>query len=201
MAVDFPNTVVNYFLTGFQAFVNDGLLATDPLYLDTIVRGPLQDDPTKKAYYLTICPDYPKPGEERTSRPWRMPVSAMSRSGLGSGQDTPAPTVGGTFLYVTYFRMEGWMPSQGGFPAAYDMGGQALRRLERGWTMFAHDVLDAGLLMTDDEMETIAPHPNIFNFDGASFTTTGGGLTVFPRLYLKFHVFSQIDQRYQLGVS
>lgn len=200
MAVDFPNTVVNYILSNFQSYVNTGLDVDDPLYLESVVRGPLQADPTKAAYFLYISPDYPKPEEGRDGKPWRLPVAAMSRNGLGSGQDIPGYAIGGGLLYANFFRMEGWIPSQTSFEAAYDIGGQALRRLERGWTIFAHDTLDAGVLETDDGNETVESYPHIFNNDGAYFTTTGGSRTIFPRLCLKFHVYSRVDRDYQLGV-
>jgi hypothetical protein len=197
MAADMANTIMDYFVENLQSYVNDGLTVDSELFVEEVTRGPLQDDPTIRAYYLAISPDWPPPG--RTD-PWRMPVAAMSRNGLGVMQDIPNYEIGGRFLYVNFFRIEGWMNVQESRELAYENAGMASRRLEQAFTQIAHDVVDlVGLTTTDGHERTAGLFPTVFNLDGVTWKLIGGDNTWFPRIYLKFHVFSEVTQEFQLG--
>jgi hypothetical protein len=198
MAIDMGNTVCDWFVENFATYCNDGLTDESPMWVDEVTRGPLQDDPTFRAYYLAVSPDWPAPGK---TDPWRMPVAAMSRNGLGVMQDIPEYEVGGRFLYVNFFRIEGWLSPLDTRELAYEIAGAATRRLERAFGQVAHNIIDGvGLTTTDGHETTSNLFPTVFNLDGVTWKLTGGDNTWFPRVYLKFHVFSHVTQDFQIRI-
>lgn len=196
MALDFTNTVIDYFANNLQNKMNQGIATNDPRFLQSVVRKPLQDDPTARAFYLEIGPDTEM---TKTGGHWRMPSHSIRRGMLGLDADTPVAEIGGGFLMVNFFRIEGWTRMQGSREAAYAHAGELLRRLERSWAQIAHQAMTVQPLATNDGNETTeGVFQQVFNNDGSHFDFQGGDNEWYTQLYLRFHVFSRVNVSYWL---
>lgn len=203
MAADMTNTILDYmvetlpliFNAEFATLTQQQKLA-QPLYLKSVIKHPLQDDPTIRAFYLAVSPDFTMASD---SEHWRMPVQSLRRGKLGMHQDIPHLEVGGGFIYLNFFLIKGWLPMQSSREAAHEIAGVGLRRLERAFAMMAAGPMMQGL-QTDDGMETTAGiYQQVLNSDGAHYEMQGGETEWYPQLTLRCHVYSQINREYYLG--
>lgn len=200
MAADLPNTVMDYIVENLQGYFNEefeGLTETQkkqqPLYLRSVLKGPLQDDPTLRAFYFTVMPDTTL---AKDNMHWRVPINSQRRGMLGIHQEHPIHEVGGRYLYMTFFLIEGWLPLQTSREKVHEVAGAGLRRLERAFARIAKDIFFQGLV-TDDGMEsTNAGFPQVFNNDGAHYSLQGGENEWYAQLTLRFHVYSAIERDY-----
>lgn len=187
MAADITNAILDLLIERLPPAVNEGLLSTDPIYLTSIERGPLQDDPTMRATFLTVAPD-----EERG---FRKPVVAVREDDYLVRANLPRYEVGGDFLFVNYFVIRGWTPISGDKEAVYLTGGRFLRRVETALMRLARDGGFADIT-TDDEMETTAGLDQTFALSQSSFDTIGGESEWYARVLLHFHVYSRVRNDY-----
>src|SRR4051812_20816322 len=123
MAVDLLNTVIDAVIETLPVYYNEGLTPDNKLYLKSLVRGPLQDDPTTRSFFLTISLD-----EEEGVR---MPVATLTNAKETKLGPLPEYEIGGGYLMVNYFRLDGWTPRQSTPERNYALIGEALARVER----------------------------------------------------------------------
>lgn len=196
MAIDMTNTLLDFFCEQFPIRANRDLDESDPLYLKEVLKGPLQDDPTLRAYYMIIQPDETL---QEVASHWRVPVTAIKRGMLAANQEFPSYEIGGQFLMVNFFTMSGWLPLQDEKEDAYVLSGQALRRLEQAWAKMAQfDLFMTGVATDDGNETTQVIHPHPFTFDGGHFKLKGGESEWYGLLHLRFHVFSGINRDFYL---
>lgn len=194
MAFDITNTIIDYMVGQLPQEFNAGVDDTNPLYLRSVTRHPLQDDPTLRAFYLAVGPDI---SLQDTGSHWRMPLNSQRRGMLGLHQDHPTHEIGGGYLMLNFFLITGWLPMHGTRESAYQSAGEALRLLERAFGRIANNVFYTGALVTDDGMETTdAGYPQVFNNDGGHFALRGGESEWYPQLTFRFHVYTRINRAY-----
>lgn len=187
MAYDITNTILDTLIAELPSRVNEGLLTTDPEYLETIERGPLQDDPTVRASFLVVYPD--------RDRGFRQPVVAVREDDYLVRANLPRYEVGGGYLFVNYFVLEGWTPLSDTRENDYLIAGKFLRRVETALLRLARDgaFLD---ITTDDEQETTAGLSQAFALSESSFRYIGGENEWYAKVVLRFHVYSQVKPTY-----
>ncbi len=197
MAFDMTNTLLDFFVEQFPFYANIGVDPADQTYLDEVLVGPLQDDPTARAYYLIVEPDKSLMSDVTH---WRVPVASIKRGMLAANQDFPNYEVGGSLLMVNFFTMSGWLPEMSSKESCYEASGKALRRLERAWAQMAEHKLYLDGVETDDGKETTqVTYPHALTFDGGHFKLRGGENQWYGTLNIRFHVFSAVDRDYALG--
>lgn len=167
--------------------VNDGLTDRNPLFLRTIDKEPLQDDPTRRAYYLCIGPDREKGA--------RKALNAISATALDALQPVPQYEVGGSFLMANFFKIEGWIPRQTSKEAVYDISGDAARRLERAFMQMMREEFFLGVA-TDDLNETTRGMIQVFNHEGLEIKPVGGEREWYATVSIRFHVWSGVVNSY-----
>lgn len=196
MAADIVNTILDAIVETYPGEFNRGLDPADPLYLRSIVKAPLQDDPTLRAFYLEVGPDQAMTDDDNH---WRMPMTSLRRGKLGVHQEHPMPEIGGGYKMINFFVVKGWLPMAGSREIAHGQAGTAVRRLERAFGRLAHGQFFNGLV-TDDGMEsTNAGFPQVHNMDGAHYALRGGDTEWYPQVSMRFHVFSEIARDYWGG--
>lgn len=190
MAYDITNSIMDTIIDYFPVYLNEGLLPTDPEYLETIEKGPLQDDPTLRATFLIIEPDM-----EADEYGYRVPVAATRRDDGQLRGTLPMYEVGGDYLMINYFRVGGWTPLQPSKSQAYEVAGKFARRLERSIQQLAHNELAQGI-ETDDGGETTGGLLQMFNLRGLSFKLVGGENEWYGKTYVHFAVYSRVNNAY-----
>lgn len=190
MAADITNAIMDAIIAHYPGYLNEGLLLNDPEYLESIEKGPLQDDPTLRATYLTIEPD-----PEAHKDGYRLPVGAASREMHLVSAAIPRYEIGGDFLMVNYFRIGGWTPQRGTKSDCYEVIGQFTRRLERAIQGMARNELAQGVT-TNDELETTGGLLQVFNIVGTQFKLVGGESEWYGRVYIRFAVYSRVLNQY-----
>lgn len=193
MAYDMTNSIIDHFVSNFKDEINVGLVSTDNLWIKEVTRDPIQDDPTKRAPYLAIQPD--KTLMEENSH-YRVPVTGIRRGQISSYSDVPQQDVGGGFLMLNFFLIEGWLKRVTTREEAYLVGGGVLRRLESAFARMVHHDMELLQLTTDDGLETMASYPNIFGSDGGHFYLGGGDRTWLPQITFRFHLYTEIRREY-----
>ncbi len=188
------NTILDALIVHLPSIYNSpGMTAADPLYLRSVVKAPLQDDPTLRAFYLEVGPDTTMSADDNH---WRMPVQSIRRGKLGVDQDKPAFEVGGGYKMINFFLIKGWLTMTGSRELAHENAGRAIRLMERAFATLANRQLFIGLT-TDDGMETTnAGYPQVFNLDGMHYELKGGETEWYPQLSMRFHVYSEIKREY-----
>jgi hypothetical protein len=187
LAADLTNTVIEVLITQLPPLVNDGLAPDDPMYLKILVRGPLQDDPTRKAFFLTVQGD--------VEAGFRKPLSSLTEPERARVGPTPSYEIGGDFLMVNWFKLEGWTPRRNRADLNYQLAGEALRRVERAvQSLERRDFFET--LATDDGMETTANLVQCFNALDRNFKVIGGETERYGKLWLQFVLFSAVDNDY-----
>lgn len=193
MAQDITNTILDAIIVTYPGYFNNGINTDNALYLRSIVKAPLQDDPTLRAFYLEVGPDTTMMTEDTH---WRMPMTSLRRGRLGQHQEHPMPEIGGGYKMINFFIVKGWLPMTGSRELAHENAGKALRRLERSFARLANSTFFNGLT-TDDGMEsTNAGFPQVFNMDGGHYELRGGDTEWYPQLSMRFHVFSEVVRDY-----
>lgn len=200
MAADMTNTIMDYLVARVPEYMNAGYedlteleREMEPLYLRTMIKGPLNDDPTLRAFYLQVTPDTTMQDQDDH---WRMPVTSIRRGKLGIHQEHPMPEVGGGYKFINFFLIQGWLPMYGNREAAHLAGGEGMRRLERALARMNTGQLFWGI-ETDDGMETTnAGFPQVFGNDGMHYELKGGENTWYPLLTCRFHIFSEVRREY-----
>lgn len=190
MAADITNSIMDAIIDYFPVYLNDGLLPTDPEYLETIEKGPLQDDPTLRATFLIIEPDM-----EIHDHGFRVPVSVGASSREHQRMTAPMYEVGGDYLMMNFFRIGGWTPLQRTKASCYEVAGVFARRLERAVQQFAYNELAEGIA-TDDDAETTGGLLQMFNLGGVSFKLIGGESEWYGKTYIHFCVYSRVLNQY-----
>lgn len=195
MAFDITNAIIDRFAEendGLLSVVNAGLLTDDPTYLKTISRGPLQDDPTRRAFYICIEPesDPDKPDDF-----YRMPVSSVRRGKLGVGSELPQIEVGGGLKFINFFTLDGWTPKANTRELSYEQGCKALARLEIALFKMQRTDFYYGI-STEDGRETTGDMVQIFGYDGGKSTPLGGDREWYSRIRMRFHMFSELSNRF-----
>ena len=200
MAADITNTILDMIVQELPQIMNaefegmtDAQKNKEALYLRSVVKYPLQDDPTLRAFYLAVSPDTTMDKEDNH---WRMPVTSIRRGKLGIHQEHPMPEIGGGYKYINFFLVRGWLPIQGSREAAHEIAGIGLRRLEQAVSQLMNGQMYQGL-ETDDGMEsTRAGFPQVFNHDGAHYDIIGGESEWYPQLIMRFHVYTEIRREF-----
>jgi hypothetical protein len=190
MAYDMTNALMEAFILYLPDYLNEGLIDTNDIFLETIEKGPLQDDPTKRASFLVIEPDM-----DADPDGYRQPVGIQRRNKLHVADSAPQYEVGGGFLMINYFKISGWTPRASTKAVAYTNIGKHTRRLERGIQRMARRVLPDGIA-TDDETESTFGLLNVFNLNGTIFKLVGGENEWYGKVYVSFAVYSRIDNEY-----
>lgn len=194
MGFDFTTSAIEALAERFKPFFIADMAPDDPLLDLEVLAGPLQDDPTRRAPYLTIAPD---PTLSDLNTHWRVPVTAIKRGMLSVNQDFPQYEVGGQLLYVNFFIMQGWMPKQRTKTDAYQMAGRALRHCEIAHSRMMYDMQHSHPILTDDGMETSSvAYPQMLTSDGMHYEIGGGDKTWLPKLFLRFHIFSGVNRHF-----
>jgi hypothetical protein len=193
MAKDFVNAVMDMMIDRFPAIFNEGLVPGNKLYLKRVIKEPLQDDPTARAFYLMVSPDDTMAGDDNH---WRMPIQSIRRGKLGVNSDIPKMEVGGGYKMINFFLIRGWLPVFQTRNAAYEAGGIALRRLEMAMARLANGPLAEGIATEDGYETSAAGYPQVFGNDGGHFELIGGETTWYPKLSMRVHVFSEIHRNY-----
>ena len=181
---------MDYYIEHFGEAMNSGWTEEDPSWLKTIERGPLQDDPTKRAGYLVITPD-----KDIDPQGYRQPVGSQRKNRLHIPDAAPDWEVGGGFLMINYFKIEGWTPRQRSKDDAYYLAGMVDRRLERTVQIMARKDLFQGV-STDDGMETTGGLQQIFNLNGSTYGLIGGEKEWYGKVHISFGIYSQISNQY-----
>lgn len=190
MAYDMTNSIMDAIVADFPYYLNEGLLRSHPDYLETIEKGPLQDDPTQRATYLVVEPDH-----DMDEEGYRMPVGASKRWRAVPNGTQPLYEVGGDFLMVNYFKVGGWTPQAVNKAECYEIAGKFSRRLERCIQVFARNEFANGVT-TDDDGETTAGLLQVFNLHGTSFRLVGGESEWYAKVYVRFAVYSKVRNSY-----
>jgi hypothetical protein len=125
-----------------------------------------------------------------------MPVQSIRRGRLGVEQQTPEPEIGGGYKMINFFLVHGWLPTTGSRELAYANAGKALRRLERAFARLANNQFFGGITTDDGTETTGGVFPQVFGNDGAHFELTGGDAEWYPKVFLRFHVFTEIRRDY-----
>lgn len=190
MAYDITNAIMDTFIDYVPGYINEGLLPDDPDWLETIEKGPLQDDPTVRATYLIIEPDYEVDGDG-----YRQPVGSIRKNKLRHAETAPQHEIGRGAVMVNYFRIGGWTPRSSSKAELYETGGKFARRLERAVQQIARDVLPQGVT-TDDELESTKGLLQMFNLNGTEMKPKGGESEWYAVVYVKFAVYSVVEYAY-----
>lgn len=190
MAADIINAIMDEVINYYPIYLNEGLLPDDPEYLETIEKGPLQDDPTLRATYLIIEPDL-----DAHDHGYRVPVGLQRLNDMHMINVAPMYEVGGDYLMTNFFRIGGWTPLQTSKASCYEVAGKFSRRLERAIQQFAHNQLTEGI-WTDDEGETTAGLLQMFNLNGLKFKLVGGESEWYGKVYVHFCVYSRVMNNY-----
>lgn len=197
MAYDIINAIIDTMTdpnTGIKNLVNEGLISTNPIYLRTIDRPPLQDDPTRRSYYLCV-------GPEITGNPddhYRMPVSSVRRGKLGMGTELPQHELNGAMRFINFFTIEGWTPRAASRVLVYEQGMEALARLEMALFKLQHSDFFYGI-ETEDQRESTGSMMQAFGYDGGRFTPLGGDSEWYGRIHIRFHIYSELQQAWFRG--
>lgn len=190
MAYDITNAIMDLFIDHLPAYVNEGLLPDDPDWLETIEKGPLQDDPTIRATYLIIEPD-----QDADEDGFRQPVGSIRKNKLRHVETAPQHEIGRGALMINYFRVGGWTPKTDSKIELYEIAGRFSRRVERGVQQVARNELVEGV-ETEDGMETTRGLVNLYNLNGTVFVPKGGENEWYSQVYVKFAVYSLVDFKY-----
>lgn len=190
MAYDITNSIMDYFIEKFPDVLNSGATEEDPDWLKSIERGPLQDDPTKRAVFLTIEPD-----KDVDPQGYRQPVGSQRKNRLHIPDAAPDWEVGGGFLMINYFKITGWTPRQSTKNDAYNLAAKMLRRIERGVQIFQRKDIMQGI-ETDDGFETTGGQQQIYNLNGSTYSLVGGENEWYGKVHISFGVYSKIDNQY-----
>lgn len=193
MAADITNTIMDAIIATYPGYFNNGINTTNPLYLKTILKSPLQDDPTLRAFYLEVGPDTTMATDDNH---WRMPVQSIRRGKLGTDAEKPELEIGGGYKMINFFIIKGWIPMQTSRELAHENAGKAVRRLERSFARLMNSS-SFRMLATDDGLEyTNSGYPNVFNIDGTHYELRGGDTEWYPQISMRFHVFTEIAREY-----
>lgn len=193
MAADIVNTIIDKIIQEYPAKFNAGLTTSDPLYLRSIIKNPLQDDPIVRAFYLAVGPDFTMQDPDTH---WRMPVQSVRKGKLGIDQERPEIEVGGGYRMINFFIIEGWLPFTSTREQAHDRAGKALRKLEQAFSQMTNSA-SFRALSTDDGLEyTNAGAPQVFGNDGSHYKITGGDAEWYPRVQMRFHIYTEIRRDY-----
>lgn len=191
MAIDLTNTVIESLIEHLPRYCNEGLTTDDGAYLKGVMRHPLQDDPTRRSYYLTV-----KPGVgEHDKLTFRKPVSSLSEAERTLLGPRPTHEVGGDFLMVNWFEIEGWTPRRQDAQKNFELVGRALRQLERAIQRMQRDEFFARLA-TDDGNETTAGLLQCFNSYDRGFKVLGGESERYGQVWLRFVLYSAVANEY-----
>jgi hypothetical protein len=190
MALDIVNGIMDAIIDYFPVYLNEGLLPDDPDYLETIEKGPLQDDPTQRATFLIIEPDM-----DAHENGYRVPVGMQRMNDMRMTNTAPMYEVGGGYLMMNFFRVGGWTPLQTTKTSCYEIAGKFARRLERSIQQMAHNELFEGIT-TDDEGETTGGLMQMFNLNGLKFKLVGGESEWYGKVYVHFCVYSRVENNY-----
>lgn len=198
MAYDIMNSLVDKLAdpaTGFLDLVNEGLTSDDPLSLKTVSRPPLQDDPTRRAYFVCVGPEM-RP--EDKSFHYRMPLTSIRRGQLGMDTEIPMHEMDGSMRFINFFLVEGWVPKANTRELCYERGMACLNRLEMALFKLQHTDFFFGV-ETDDGRETTEGLMQAFGYDGGHVEPLGGDREWYGRIYMRFHVFSKLKQAWFRG--
>ena len=190
MAYDISNAIMDYLVDNFLDPMNEGLLSDDPDLLKTIEKGPLQDDPTLRASYLIVEPDF-----EADPLGPRQPVGQDRKNKLKHVETAPNAEIGGNFLMVNYFKIGGWTPRALTKPLAYEQAGKYTRRLERAIQKLARTDFFYGIA-TDDGSETTGGLLQVFNLNGTVCKLIGGENEWYGQSFVRFAIYSQVLNDY-----
>jgi hypothetical protein len=179
-------SIVDHYLS----YMNEGLNLDDPDYLQTIEKGPLQDDPTLRASFLIIEPD-----QNEDIGGYRQSVGAERKNKLKNVESAPQWEVGGGFLMLNYFKISGWSPQATSKQDSYTVIGRFTRRLERAIQMMARNEFALGV-ETDDGFETTGGMIQVFNLNGTSFKLVGGENEWYGKVTIHFAIYSKILNSY-----
>jgi hypothetical protein len=187
VAVDFTNTAIDLLIETLPDLVNDGLVTTDPLYLKRVVRYPLQNDPTTQSFFLTIGPDV-----EAGFRKQLAALTSLERTKLGP---IPDYEIGGDFLMVNWFKLEGWTPKRRNPQDNYHLAGGSLRAVERAMQRLVREGFFAQLT-TDDGNESTQDMENTFNTLDRGFSPIGGENERYNKMWFNFALFSGVANEF-----
>lgn len=190
MAVDIINSIMDHIVETLPGYVNEGLNVGDPDYLETVEKGPLQDDPTLRATYIVVEAD-----SDADPDGYRQPVGSSRKNKLRHVDTAPMHEIGGGLIMINYFRVGGWTPQSDDKSSAYEEIGKFTRRLERAIQKMARQDFAAGI-STDDGMETTGGMLQIFNLNGTTFKLIGGESEWYGKVYIKFAVYSKVENEY-----
>lgn len=198
MAADIINTVLDQLIVTLPGYLNAPYAAmtpeqqdAEPLYLRTCVKGPLQDDPTVRAFYLTVSPDITMMDQDTH---YRMPIDSIRRGRLGINTGLPEMEIGGPYKYINFFIIEGWLPLYGSRESAHIGAGEAVRRIEQALAKMNNAQLFTALATSDGLETTNAGFPQVFGNDGSHYKLRGGDGTWYPMVSTRFHIFSAVDR-------
>lgn len=183
-------TIIDTIVERFPDYMNEGIITGEPDYLETIERGPLQDDPTKRASYLIVEPDL-----EADPDGYRQPVGSARKNKLKVVETAPEHEIGGGFRMITYFRIGGWTPRARTKTDGYAQIGRYTRRVERAVQQMARNVFPAGI-ETDDGQESTGDALQVFNLRGTVARLKGGENEWYGLVYVNFGVYSTVQNDY-----
>ena len=190
MAYDITNSITQSIVDHFLDYMNEGLNLSDPDYVQTVEKGPLQDDPTLRASFLIVEPD-----SNEDLGGFRQPVGAARKNKLKDVESAPQWEVGGWFLMVNYFLISGWTPQAQTKADCYENIGKYTRRLEKAIQMMARHEFAVGI-STDDGQETTGGLMQVFNLNGSSFKLVGGENEWYGKVTIHFGLYSRILNSY-----
>lgn len=190
MAVDMINSIMDHIVEKLPSYINEGLNIDDPDYLETVEKGPLQDDPTQRATYIVVEVD-----QDADPDGYRQPVGSSRKNKLRHVDTAPMHEVGGGFVMINYLRVAGWTPQADDKTTAYEEIGKFTRRLERSLQKMARHDFYSGI-STDDGMETTGGMIQVFNLNGTTFKLIGGESEWYGKVYIKFAVYSLVHNEY-----
>lgn len=190
MAIDITNSIMDALIDYIPVYINEGLLPDDPEYLETIEKGPLQDDPTQRATYIIIEPDM-----EIHEHGYRVPVGVNRNDKMHMPLAAPSYEIGGGYLMMNFFRIGGWTPVQTSKSACYEVAGKFSQRLERSLQQCSYNEIFEGI-STDNESETTGGIFQMFNLNGSSIKLVGGENEWYSKAYIHFCVYSRVKNDY-----
>ena len=190
MAFDMINSLLEAYIQYLPAYLNEGLIPDEAEYLNTIEKGPLQDDPTQRATFLTVDTD-----PDADPDGYRQQVGVQRRNRLHVADTAPQYEVGGGFLMINYLKISGWTPRADTKEDGYREIGKFTRRLERALQRMARNELMAGVT-TDDGDETTGGMIQVFNLNGTKYKIVGGENEWYGKVSIHFAVYSRVLNHY-----